>query len=62
MNSAKPEPNESPRPHPDFDGHLERPFIEWTADEKLAWVDEMNRLQAEWGVWPPPLRADHERR
>jgi hypothetical protein len=56
VKSELPERGEQPRPDPDFDGHLERPFIEWTAAEKLAWLDEMIRLQVEWGVWPPPLR------
>lgn len=42
-------PEEEPpqKPHPDFDGHLERPFETWTAEERLRWLDDMLALQWE---------------
>lgn len=33
--------------HPDFDGHPDRPFHTWTADEKLDWIWEMMQLLAD---------------
>jgi hypothetical protein len=30
---------------PQFDGHLERPLLEMTVQERLNWIDEMMRFR-----------------
>ena len=30
--------------HPDFDGHLERRFVDFSPEEKLAWLWETQQL------------------
>ena len=36
-----------PNVHPDFDGHLEQPFRDLTAEQKLDWLWEMMCLRWE---------------
>lgn len=42
----KPTPTSEGRPHPDFDGHAERPFAAWSASEKWQWAAGLNRLRS----------------
>jgi len=50
MNSSdKPDPDPAPEPCPAadplFDGHLERPLLEMTVQERLDWIDDMMRFR-----------------
>jgi hypothetical protein len=49
------------KPHPDFDGHPERPFEAWSAEEKLRFAATLRSMQ-ERTVILPPREAPSKRR
>jgi len=52
------------RPHPDFDGHPERPFAAWSATEKWRWAAGLERLRQRVTIEPndKPAASDPDAR